>query len=112
MLKFLDPILVVKLNQLVLKENPTILKPELLGNWNSSLPYLDSIYLQISCIVRSVVKNHYFSDGNKRTAVLVLVSCCREFNLKLPNKNIDNKILEIANNNYSIEKVSFLLFGK
>lgn len=110
MLDFFEPILVERINQKITKRQASLISPDNFGSWNSTLPYLSSVQLQISCVVRSIIKNHYFSDGNKRTATIVLVSLCLTFGLKKPKKNIDVEILKIAEGNYSIEQVCSILF--
>ena len=49
----------------------------------SSFYYYDSDEEQIASIVLSLVKGHYFMDGNKRTAFSVFVILCKFNNIKI-----------------------------
>lgn len=77
----------------------------------SSVNYYDDVKHQISSIVRSLVKNHAFRDGNKRTAALVYVMLCEDNRLKIKSdKMIFDAMIIIASKNYSVEQVTKLLF--
>ena len=78
----------------------------------ASLDYYDSEDEKDASVVRAVVKNHYFVDGNKRTAMAIY----RTFMLdrKRPAKYKDEQLgkifEEIAVNNYSVEEIKEILF--
>lgn len=47
----------------------------------SSYHYYNTIELQIGCVFRSILLNHSFVDGNKRVAVLFLLTMCQVYNI-------------------------------
>lgn len=75
-----------------------------------SWEYYETLPLKISSVVRSIIKNHYFKDGNKRTAFAVFTILCWANNLELKSKNWDSIFIDIASNNYNVEKISKMLF--
>ena len=79
----------------------------------SSFYYYDTDEEQIASIVLSLIKGHYFMDGNKRTAYAVLM-ILSEFN-NIPIKKSDEQIakimIDIAENDYPVDKVAKLIFG-
>lgn len=76
----------------------------------SSLDYLEDNRLKIASIVRSIVKNHYFQDANKRTAFAVFTILCSLNNEEIKNKNWSDIFVKIASNHFSIEEIASLLF--
>ena len=78
----------------------------------SSYYYYDEDRMQIVSIVRSLIKNHYFVDGNKRTAATVLFALSSVSGIPM-TKNDDyyiDVICDIASNHYSVDKVAEILF--
>ncbi|MDR1050861.1 MAG: type II toxin-antitoxin system death-on-curing family toxin [Deltaproteobacteria bacterium] len=77
----------------------------------SSVDYFINIEDKISSVIRSLIKNHHFVDGNKRTALAVLYILC-VFNKVEISSAIDLKyfFLDIAQHNYEVEYISKLLF--
>ncbi len=66
------------------------------------------IYLKSGALVQSIVKNHPFLDGNKRTA---FVSCSaflkmNGFLLSITQKEIVKFMLQVANENLSVDEIS------
>ena len=76
----------------------------------SSLDYLEDNKLKIASIVRSIVKNHYFQDANKRTAFAIFTILCFLNNEKIEDRNWADIFVKIASNQFSIEKISSLLY--
>lgn len=76
----------------------------------SSYFYYETIEEQIASIVNSIIKNHCFVDGNKRTALAVLYKLCKDNNVKLNNKDKANIINEMASKKMDISQVVELLF--
>lgn len=78
----------------------------------SSYQYYDTDKLQIASIIRSLIKNHYFVDGNKRTAAVAMFTLADVAGIKM-NKS-DNEYIEIicdiATHRYSVENVATLIF--
>jgi prophage maintenance system killer protein len=67
---------------------------------------------KISCIVRGIIKNHAFSNGNKRTACLafLLLSKAGNIPINLSSQQLETALIDITKNNYSVEQISKILF--
>lgn len=74
--------------------------------------YYETDEEQIASIVLSLIKGHYFMDGNKRTAFMVFTILCKFNEIELNNSDdyYSKVFIEIAENDYSVEKVAKLLF--
>jgi death-on-curing family protein len=57
--------------------------------------YYSTVPEQGASIFRTIIKNHMFTDGNKRTAVNTFLSFCKKADLKVILK--DNELMTIAN---------------
>ena len=79
----------------------------------SSYFYYDSKFDQISSIILAIIKNHYFIDANKRTALIAFLSLTyfNSISITLSFKELENIFIEIAANHYTIKQVSKLLFN-
>ena len=92
-------------------ETGLILKPNELESVYSSIDYYEADSLKIASVVRSLIKNHPFKDGNKRTAVLFLFISSKLHNLKLSDdQRLFEVIVEIASSHYSVEQIESMLF--
>lgn len=70
--------------------------------------YYKSDKMKIASVFKSLIKGHFFVDGNKRTALAVLQLLCKFNHIDL---NIDvDKIISIAANNFSVDEISKLIF--
>lgn len=82
----------------------------------SSFHYYNNIKDQISSIFKSIVLNHSFNNGNKRTAVVFLVITAKQTGnsvSNLSNKQLFNITLNIANGKLTkVEEISKLIFEK
>jgi death on curing protein len=88
-----------------------IVKLDLLNSAFSSYHYYSDITEQISSVVNGLIKNHPFKDGNKRTAVFFLYLQAELHNLRIINdSHIDDVIVKIAENKFSVKKISKMLF--
>jgi death-on-curing family protein len=88
-----------------------VVKTDLLHSAFSSYHYYRDIKDQISSVVNGIIKNHPFKDGNKRTALFLLYVLSERYKLAIvDDDHIDDIIVEIAENKYSVEQVSSLLF--
>ena len=78
----------------------------------SSYMYYDNIRDQIASIVVSIIKGHFFVDGNKRTALLVyiLLSSLNKIKYITNQKEQVRVMVEIATSGRTIEYYSRLLF--
>lgn len=79
----------------------------------SSFYYYETDKEQIASIVLSLIKGHYFMDGNKRTAyaVLAILSDFNGMTIRKSDEQIAKIIVEIAENNYSVQTVANLIFN-
>lgn len=86
-------------------------KKQLLDSAVSSWHYYEDNTDKISSIFKGLVKNHPFSDGNKRTAVFVLLYLSKENKLRIVNDTkLEDLVIEIASSNFSVEEISKLIF--
>jgi death-on-curing protein len=84
---------------------------DLLSSALSSHYYYDDIHDKVTSIVRGIVKNHPFTDGNKRTAVAVLFTLSYENNLILKDDDLlEDIIVHIADTSLDIETISSLIY--
>ena len=78
----------------------------------SSYLYYDTIEKQISSIVYSLIKGHYFIDGNKRTAFTVFITLCKLNGANPIQTDYIKLFEELASSNFDIDEVSIKLFGE
>ncbi|EKE05711.1 MAG: hypothetical protein ACD_19C00182G0039 [uncultured bacterium] len=67
-----------------------------------------NIYLKSAAFVQSIVKNHPFIDGNKRTA---FVGCfmflkINKIHLKVKNEQAVKFMIQVATENYSVDEIA------
>ena len=106
----IDSKVISAINQAILKSNGTKIANTDCSSCLASYSYYDTIEEQIASIVYNIAKNHYFVDGNKRTAYVVLVLLCENNNVKLNNKDKISAMNKIASSKLDISKVVELLF--
>jgi death-on-curing protein len=106
----LKPEDVVELNKLC--NGPgTLTRKDLLYSAFSAIDYYETPELQICSIVRGIIKNHPFVDGNKRTALMVLYTLSETKQLHLiSDEKLFDAIVDIAKNNYSVESIAKKVF--
>lgn len=80
----------------------------------SSFYYYEGKENQIASIVLSLVKGHFFADGNKRTATTVLKMLMHMNNIVVEpaQEKAAEVILTAAESDLSVEEFSKLLFGE
>lgn len=80
----------------------------------SSVEYYETPQEKIACVVRGLIKNHPFTDANKRTANVVFFALCESNNIKIEktSKEMFDLTIDIATHNYSIKEVEQIIFGK
>lgn len=88
-------------------------KDELLAFCFSSYYYYDNELEQISSIFRGLAKNHVFSNGNKRTAAVVLTIFLLQNGYEMDENDLISLTEEVVNNNFEVteiaEKISKLI---
>ena len=85
-----------------------VIKPHQLDSVFSSYFYYEDIPSQIASIVNSIIKNHPFGDGNKRTAMMTLYYLTQAYDVIIgleEEKEIFRAIQYIVNNKLEIEEV-------
>lgn len=98
---------VVDVNKALTGVGHRIIKPDQLESVFSSYYYYEDKPSQIASIINSIIKNHPFGDGNKRTAFVVLTSLCRRNSVEYldDEDELFEAIHYIANNKLEIEEV-------
>ena len=78
----------------------------------ASVDYYDSDEDKMASIIRSIIKDHYFADGNKRTALAIyeLFMSAGKRPAKYKQEALGKVFEDIAENNYSVEKIREILF--
>ena len=54
---------------------------------------------QLSYLVRAVITDHVFEDGNKRTAAVLIIAYFTEFEIGFDKEKITKAVLDIASKN-------------
>lgn len=86
-------------------ENPWVNR-SLLESAFSSYHYYESDLEQICSIFRGLLKNHAFSDGNKRTASAVLVTHLKLKNYHTTEEDLCIFTLDVATHNYDVPEIA------
>jgi len=73
---------VILINRIVGEEG-LVIKPNELHSAFASLDYIEELELKVAYVVRSVMQNHPFKDGNKRTGVCLLVAGLSSLGIKI-----------------------------
>ena len=70
-----------------------------------------TVFAKAACLMHSLVKNHPFNDGNKRTASVAGIAFLRMngFTINIPSSALYELALEIATDKLSLAKLSDLL---
>ena len=77
----------------------------------SGISLYPEIQDKISLIVLSIIKNHVFVNGNKRTAVEVYFVLCEDNNIKpKDDSKIINIILSLVKHDFDVHYAKKLLF--
>jgi len=66
------------------------------------------IFLKAGALVQSIVKNHPFIDGNKRTAFVSAVALLKAsgWHLKLSQDEVVQFMVRVANENLSVDEIA------
>ena len=81
-LKIVSPVTIVEINKIITGNICAPEKTSAVTGCLSSYFYYKTKEEMISSIVISLVKNHYFVDGNKRTALAVFLILCDKNSMK------------------------------
>lgn len=78
--------------------------------------YYRSIHDKAAALTHSLVKNHGFLDGNKRTALLTLTLFLDrsryQFKAGVTHEEIENMVLEVANNKLDFDDLKVWIRAK
>ena len=105
---------VVETNRLV-GEKGIVIKPNELHSAFASLDYYETDLEKFASVVRSVMQNHPFADGNKRTGVFLLIAACDV--LGIQSNHSDDAWVEFAvrsvTERWSVARIAeFVLEGR
>ena len=103
-----DPEILIDLNQAI--TGNSVLLNNSTSSCISSMDYYETVEEKISSIIRSIIKNHYFQDGNKRLAFAVFNILTEANGITIKNKNWSEIFLDIASHNYNVIQISKMLF--
>lgn len=78
----------------------------LLDSAFSSYYYYDTELEQICSIFRGLIKNHAFSDGNKRTASAVLTVYLEQNGYSITQEDLCILALDVATGNYDVSEIT------
>ena len=78
----ISPESLIILNKLV-GETGTVINVNSLSSTSASIMYYDDKLTRLCSVVRSVMQNHPFQDGNKRTGILLLRGGCHCLKIRL-----------------------------
>lgn len=100
-----NPELLIELNKSIGKDG-SLLKKNELESCFSSVDYYDSEFEKVCSIARSVILNHPFKDGNKRTAIwLVLTHLSNELEINESDyKSIVNFVIDAVIKHYTVQQ--------
>lgn len=77
----------------------------LLDSAFSAYSYYDSEIEQVCSIFRGLVKNHAFSDGNKRTASAILTIWLEQNGYSILPEDLCDITLDVATHNYDVSEI-------
>jgi death-on-curing family protein len=109
----MNPSDIKEINFDITGKEDNVLSDNMLTSSLSSYHYYETKEDQISSIFRGIVKNHAFHDGNKRTALVVLLTLCEENNIDMGKSDdeLAKLTIDIAKNKYEVEEISKKLFS-
>lgn len=96
---------IIELNK-SLNESDFWVRDSLLDSCFSSYYYYDDELEQICSIFRGLVKNHPFSNANKRTAAMVLSSYLLQNGYTISDNDLINITLKVAENNVEVSDLA------
>ena len=72
----------------------------------SSYSYYEDELDQVCSVFRGIVKNHAFSNGNKRTGALLLGAWLLKRGYLPEDGKLAELVLDVASHNYEVEEIS------
>lgn len=103
--------LIAEINKNIIFSNKSIYDNNRLSSVYSTIEYHNSLKEKICSVVRSLIKNHPFVDGNKRTALSVFFILSYTNDIIIDDKKNYGEIIEnIAMNKHDITTICNILF--
>jgi death-on-curing family protein len=96
---------IVKINK-SLNESDFWVRDSLLDSCFSSYHYYENELEQVCSIFRGLIKNHPFSNANKRTASMFLTSYLIENEHYISGDDLFNIVMRVAENNMDVPEIA------
>lgn len=66
------------------------------------------LFLKAASLMHSIIKNHPFVDGNKRTAITAasIFLQCNNYSVKASNKELEQFTIKVASGNVALEEMA------
>ena len=108
----LDIDAVVLINEALTGNRCSEERKQRVGGCLSSYSYYDTVREQITSIVVSLLKGHFFQDGNKRTALAIYLDLCQNNGIKFlsDQDRLGDVLIDIAANQRGITENTRLLY--
>ena len=108
----LDIDAVVLINEALTGNRCSEERKQRVGGCLSSYSYYDTVREQITSIVVSLLKGHFFQDGNKRTALAVYLDLCQNNEIKFlsDQDRLGDVFIDIATNRRDVPENCQFLF--
>ena len=108
----LDIDAVVLINEALTGNRCSEERKQRVGGCLSSYSYYDTVREQITSIVVSLLKGHFFQDGNKRTALAIYLDLCQNNGIKFlsDQDRLGDVLIDITANQRGITENTRLLF--
>ena len=108
----LDIDAVVLINEALTDNRCSEERKQRVGGCLSSYSYYEDLREQITSIVVSLLKGHFFQDGNKRTALAIYLDLCQNNGIKFlsDQDRLGDVLIDIAANQRGITENTRLLF--
>ena len=108
----LDIDAVVLINEALTGNRCSEERKQRVGGCLSSYSYYDTVREQITSIVVSLLKGHFFQDGNKRTALAIYLDLCQNNGIKFlsDQDRLGDVLIDIAANQRGTTENTRLLF--
>lgn len=93
----------------VVGETGRLLNRNSLESVVASIPYYETPAQQIASVCRSIIQNHPFVDGNKRTGIWFAISAARVANIRIiipKERELTSLVTAIALEHWSVEKIA------
>lgn len=99
-----DPDIVCLINLKILGQEVATKIP-LVQSAFASMDYYKDDLESLCSVYRSLVKNHPFFDGNKRTATIYLIIGLTTLNFEVDQDSISDLTLEVATHQYEVNEI-------